>query len=160
MGLILLVSGLGGFQLTYSSAYAQVLENGTAASNIFQNQLLPDQNSTPGPSPNDSPSQQDSVIGGDGSAPTPNAATPSENTADDQSLGTGETIGNSIVQNPVPGSEGFENSQPTGEQVNQPRADDNDDDDPDPGWHATGLLRFDRCCDWLGARFRSPCARR
>jgi hypothetical protein len=77
------------------------------------------------------PSQQDPSINSgderDQQTPTPNTEESSENIADEQSLDTGETIGNSIVQNPVPGSEELENSQPgAGEQINQPRTDDID----------------------------------
>ena len=139
VGLILLVSGLAGFQAINSPAFAQLLENGTVDSlqvdnlplNLLQNQLSPDQNSliaTPGPTSDElSPPQNDpSVIGGEkGLTPTPNSETLAETTADEQD--TGETIGNSIVQNPVPGSEQLESRQPgVSEQNNQPRTDDND----------------------------------
>jgi hypothetical protein len=144
VGLVLLVSGLAGFQLLNSAAYAQTQGNDTVGrsalgtdlpSNLLQSQLEPDQDSliaTPGLSADDlNPSQQDSsIIGGDDrdqQTPTPNTETSSENVAGEQSLDTGETIGNSIIQNPVPGSEQLENSQPgAGEQINQPRTDDND----------------------------------
>ncbi len=143
MGLVLLVSGLASFQVTNSPAYAQTAENDTLntssltdlPSNLLQSQLEPDQDSliaTPGLSADDlNPSQQDPSINSgderDQQTPTPNTEESSENIADEQSLDTGETIGNSIVQNPVPGSEELENSQPgAGEQINQPRTDDND----------------------------------
>jgi hypothetical protein len=143
VGLVLLVSGLAGFPLINSPAYAQTTENDTLGtssltdlpSNLLQSQLEPDQDSliaTPGLSADDlNPSQQDpSIIDGDErdqQTSTPNTEASSENVADEQSLDTGETIGNSIVQNPVPGSEQLENSQPgAGEQINQPRTDDND----------------------------------
>jgi hypothetical protein len=144
VGLVLLVSGLAGFQLLNSAAYAQTQGNDTVdrsslgtdlPSNLLQSQLEPDQDSliaTPGLSADDlNPSQQDSsIIGGDErdqQTLTPNTEASSENVADEQSLDTGETIGNSIIQNPVPGSEQLESSQPgAGEQINQPRTDDND----------------------------------
>jgi hypothetical protein len=143
VGLVLLVSGLASFQVINSPAYAQTTENGTLdtssltnlPSNLLQSQLEPDQDSliaTPGLSADDlNPSQQESsIIGGDErdqQTPTPNPDASSENGADEQSLETGETIGNSIVQNPVPGSEQLESSQlGAGEQINQPRTDDND----------------------------------
>lgn len=143
VGLILLVSGLAGFQVINSPAYAQLLENGTVdsssvanlPSNLIQNQLSPDQDSliaTPGPSSEDlNPPQQDpSIAGGDErgqQTPTPNTEISSDDTADGQSLDTGETIGNSIVQSPAPRSELLENSQPGfGESVNQPNTEDND----------------------------------
>jgi hypothetical protein len=129
VGLILLVSGLAGFQDINPPAFAQLLENGTVdssqvdnlPSNLLQNQLSADQNSliaTPGPTPDElsPPQQEPSVIGGDEGeqqTPTPNS----------------ETIGNSIVQNPVTENEQLESNQPgVGEQINQPRTDDNDDD--------------------------------
>ena len=145
VGLILLVSGLAGFQVINSPAYAQLLENGTVdssqvdnlPSNLLQNQLSPDQNSliaTPGPTSDElsPPQNEPSVIGGDEGeqqTPTPNSETLLETTADEQNQDTGETIGNSIVQNPVPdNSEQLENSQPgVSEQNNQPRADDDND---------------------------------
>ena len=143
VGLILLVSGLAGFQAINSPAYAQLLENGTVdssqdnlPSNLLQNQLSPDQNSliaTPGPTSDElSPPQNDpSVIGGDEGeqqTPTPNTETLLETTDNEQNQDTGETIGNSIVQNPVPGSEQLENSQPgVSEQNNQPTTDDDND---------------------------------
>ena len=118
VGLILLVSGLAGFQVINSYAYAQLLENSTAdsssvtnlPSNLIQNQLSADQDSliaTPGPSSEDlNPSKQDPSI------------------ADEKSLDTG---GNSIVQSPAPRSEQLENSQPgVDEQDNQPRTSEND----------------------------------
>ncbi len=143
VGLILLVSGLAGFQVINLPAYAQLLENGTVdsssatdlPSNLLQNQLLPDQNSliaTPGPSSDDlDQSKQDpTAIGGDErgqQTPTPSTETSSDNTADERSLDTGETIGNSIVQSPAPGSGQLESSEPgVGELNNQPRTDDND----------------------------------
>ena len=122
MGLILLVSGLAGFQVINPPAYAQLLQNGTVDSssvtnlpaNIIQNQLSPDQDSliaTPGPSSEDlNPPQQDPSI------------------ADEKSLDTGETIENSIVQSPAPRSQQLENSQPGfGEPANQPSTEDNND---------------------------------
>ena len=143
VGLILLVSGLAGLQAINSPAYAQLLENGTVdssqvdnlPSNLLQNQLSPDQNSliaTPGPASDElsPPQQEPSVIGGDEGeqrTPTPNSETLLETTADEQNQDTGETIGNSIVQNPVPESEQLESSQPgVREQNDQPRTDDND----------------------------------
>jgi hypothetical protein len=143
VGFVLLVSGLASFQVTNSPAYAQTPENDTLntssltdlPSNLLQSQLEPDQDSliaTPGLSADDlNPSQQDPSINSgderDQQTPTPNTEESSENIADEQSLDTGETIGNSIVQNPVPGSEELENSQPgAGEQINQPRTDDID----------------------------------
>jgi hypothetical protein len=125
VGLILLFSGLAGFQVINTSAYAQLLENSTAEgssapnlpSNILQNQLSPDQNSliaTPGPLQQDLSS-------------SPNAETSSENAADEQSLDTDETIENSIVQSPAPRSEQLENSGPgVGEPIDQPSSDDSD----------------------------------
>ena len=143
VGLILLVSGLAGFQAINSPAYAQLLENGTVdssqdnlPSNLLQNQLSPDQNSliaTPGPTSDElsPPQQEPSVIGGEvgeQQTPIPNSETLLETTADEQNQDAGETIGNSIVQNPVPGSEQLENSQPgVSEQNNQPRTDDDTD---------------------------------
>ena len=143
VGLILLVSGLAGFHIIISPAYAQTLENGTADRSIIdspsiplQNQLMPDQDSliaNPVPSPDalNPPQQNPSVIGGDErdqETLPPNSATSPENTAGEQSLDTGVTIENSIVQNPAPGSEELENSQPVpGEQIDQPRTDRNDE---------------------------------
>ena len=144
VGLVLLVSGLASFQVINSPAYAQLLENGTVdsssvanlPSNLIQNQLSPDQDSliaTPGPSSEDlnSPQQDPSIAGGDErgqQTPTPNTEISSDDTADGQSLDTGETIGNSIVQSPAPRSELLENSQPGfGGSVNQPNTEDNND---------------------------------
>jgi hypothetical protein len=143
VGLILLVSGLAGFQAINSSAYAQLLENGTVdssqvdslPSNLLQNQLSPDQNSliaTPGPTSDElsPPQQEPSAIGGDEGVQQitpPNLESSPETTADEQD--TSETIGNSIVQNPVPGSDQLQSSQPgVSEQNNQPRTDDDDND--------------------------------
>jgi hypothetical protein len=145
VGLVLLLSGLAGFQVINSLAYAQTPENDTSSltdlpSNLLQSQLEPDQHSlvvTPGLSADDlNPSQQDpSVIGGDErdqQTPTPNTGASSENVADGQNLDTGETIGNSIVQSPGPRSEQLGSSQPgAAEQINQPRTDDNDNSERD-----------------------------
>jgi type IV secretory pathway VirB10-like protein len=143
VGLVLLLSGLAGFQVLNSPAYAQMLENGTVdsssvtdlPSNPLQNQLLPYQNSliaTPEPSPDDlNPSQQDpSVKGGDEidqQTPMPNTETSSENTADEQSLDTGETIENSIVQDRLPQDRAAAPSQP-GSDANEDQDTVNSDD--------------------------------
>jgi hypothetical protein len=133
VGLVLLVSGFAGFQFINSPASAQTIENDTSdtssltdlPSNLIQSQLEPNQDSliaTPGLSADDlnPQSQQDpSTIRQN---PTPNTDESSENVADEQSLGTGETIGNSIVQNPGPRSDQAD----AGEQINQPSTEDND----------------------------------
>ena len=112
-------------------------------SNLIQNQLSPDQDSliaTPGPSSEalNPPQQDPSIAGGDErggqQTPTPNTEISSDDTADGQSLDTGETIGNSIVQSPAPRSELLENSQPCfGESVNQPNTEDNNDNNAREG---------------------------
>jgi hypothetical protein len=145
VGLVLLISGLAGFQFINSSAYAQTLENGTVNTSQPVADLpsnppqYPGQDSliaTPGLSADDlNPgTQQDSSITGadeiDQQNPTPNTATSSQNIAEEQGLNTGRTIGNSIVQDPVPEGEELENSQPTiGEQINQPDDSDNTETD-------------------------------
>jgi hypothetical protein len=148
VGLVLLVSGFAGFQVINSPAYAQTIENDTLdassltdlPSNLLQSKLEPNQDSliaTPGLSADDlNPSQQvPSIIGGnerDQQTPTPDTETSSENVADEQSLDTGEAIENSIVQNPGPRSEQLGSSRPgAGDQINQPRTDDNDNSERD-----------------------------
>ena len=98
VGLVLLVSGLSGFQVINSPAYAQTPENGTVdasplsdlPSSLLQSQLEPDQDSliaTPGLSADDlDPSTQQNP----------------ENNADELGLNVDETIENSIVQDRMP----------------------------------------------------------
>jgi hypothetical protein len=137
VGLILLFSALVGFQT--EPAYAQAIENGTEkassmADSLFdppQNQLLSDQDSliaTPGLSAGDlSPSTQGSsnIRAEERIQQNPDTATSSD-IGDEQSLKTGETVGNSIVQNDL--------SESVGEPLNHPRIGGNDgrDDTVDP----------------------------
>ena len=138
VGLVLLVSGLAGFQVINSPAYAQTTENGTLntsplselPSNLLQSQLEPDQDSlivTPGLSDDDlNPStlQDPSARDGDNreqQTPTPNTATPSENNAAEPGINTDETIENSIVQDRLPQGRALA--------PDQPGTDANDDQD-------------------------------
>ena len=119
VGLVLLVSGLSGFQGINSPAYAQTPENGTVdvsplsdlPSSLLQSQLEPDQDSliaTPGLSADDlDPSTQQNPSARDGDNreqqnPTPSTAPSSENNADELGLNIDETIENSIVQDGLP----------------------------------------------------------
>ena len=138
MGLVLLVSGLAGFQVINSPAYAQTTKNGTSdtssltdlPSNLLQSQLELDQDSliaTPGLSSDDlNPTTQQDSPARDGDnrerqTLNPNTATSSENSADELGISTGETIENSIVQDRVPQNRALAPSQPD--------TDDNDDQD-------------------------------
>jgi hypothetical protein len=142
VGLVLLVSGIAGFQVIDLPAYAQAPDNGTldtssltdSPSNLLQNQLEPDQDSliaTPGLSSDDlNPStQRDSAKDGDNreqrtptpNTPTRNTPTSSENIGDELGINTDETIENSIVQDRLPQDRALAPSQPD--------TDDNDDQD-------------------------------
>jgi hypothetical protein len=138
VGLVLLVSGLAGFQVINTPAYAQTTENGTLntspssdlPSNLLQNQLEPDQDSlivTPGLSDDDlNPSTQQDPSARDGDnrgqqTSTPNTPTSSDNNADELGINSDETIENSIVQDRLPQGRALEPSQPSTD------ADDNQD---------------------------------
>jgi hypothetical protein len=152
VGLVLLVSGLASFQVINSPAYAQLLDNDTVdtssatnlPSSLIQNQLSPDQDAliaTPGPSSEDldppQPQEDPSNAGGDErgqQTPTPNTEISPDAAGEGQSLDTGETIENSIVQSPAPRSQQPENSQPGfGEPVDQPSTEDNNDNNAREG---------------------------
>jgi hypothetical protein len=138
VGLVLFVSGLSGFQVINSPAYAQTPENGTLdtsplsdlPSDLLQSQLEPDQDSlvvTPGLSDDDlNPSTQQDPTARDGDnreqqTSTPNTVTSSENSADELGTDTDETNENSIVQERLPQGRALAPSQPD--------TDDNDDQD-------------------------------
>ena len=145
LGLVVLLSGLASFQITDSPAYAQTMTNGTSntssltdfPSNPLQSQLESGQDSliaTPGLSSDDlNPSTQQDSSPSDGDekgeqqTPTPNAATSSENVADEQGTTTGETVENSIVQDGLPQSRDIYRQPGVGEQFNQPSTGSNDD---------------------------------
>jgi hypothetical protein len=153
VGLLLVISGLAGFQVTASPAYAQVNSNGPLntstppltdlPSDPTQNPLLSDRNlliATPEPSPNDldQTTQESSNLGGgklnpNEQKPVPNTLTPSETIVDGQGPNRGETIGNSIVQGDLPENNALEDGQPgvVGQpgQPSQPSTDDSDSQD-------------------------------
>jgi hypothetical protein len=146
VGLVLLVSGLAGFQVINSPAYAQTTENGTLdtssltdlPSNLLQSPLEPDQDSliaTPGLSSDDlNPSTQQDSSARDGDnrerqTLNPNTATSSENIGDELGINTDETIENSIVQDRLPQGRAPAPSQPdTGDNDDQDSVNSDDQD--------------------------------